>query len=67
MSDFSLVSTNTSTPINEEFVIKTMMMNANKYKKDMEVGKIVAKSITDGEIPQDSLSNEHRILDIHPL
>ena len=35
-------------------------MNADKYKQDMEVGKIVAKSIKDGGIPQDSLSNEHK-------
>ena len=60
MSDFSSISTYTSTPINEEFIIKAMMMNADKYKQDMEVGKIVAKSIKDGEIPQDSLSNEHK-------
>ena len=36
------------------------MMNADKYKQDMEVGKIGAKSIKNGEIPQDSLSNEHK-------
>ena len=41
-------------------VIKTLMMNADKYNKDMEVGKVVAKSIKDGEIPKDSLSNEHK-------
>ena len=35
-------------------------MNADKYKQNMEVGKIVAKSIKDGGIPQDSLSNEHK-------
>ena len=60
VSSFSSVSTNTSTPINKEFVIKTMEMNADKYRQDMEVGKIVAESIKNGEIPQDSLSNEHK-------
>ena len=58
--DFSSISTSTSTLINEEFVIKTIMMNADKYRQDMEVGKIVAKSIKDGGIPQDSLSNKHK-------
>ena len=44
----------------EEFIIKTMTMNADKYKQDMKVGKIVAQSIKNGEIPQDSLSNKHK-------
>ena len=48
VSDFSSVPAYTSTPINKEFIIKTMVMNADKYKQDMEVGKIVAKSITNG-------------------
>ena len=60
VSDFNSISTRTSTLINEEFIIKTIMMNADKYKKDMEVEEIVAKSIKNGEIPQDSLSNEHK-------
>ena len=60
VSAFSSVSTNTSTPINKEFVIKTMEMNADKYKQYMEVGKIVAECIKNEEIPQDSLSNEHK-------
>ena len=30
-SDFSSISTYTSTPINEELVFKTMMMNADEY------------------------------------
>ena len=60
VSDFSSISTYTSTPINEEFIIKTMEMNADKYKQVMKVGKIVAKAIKNGEIPQDSLSNEHK-------
>ena len=60
VSDFSSISTYTSTPINEEFIIKTMEMNADKYKQDMKVGKIVAKAIKNGEIPQDSLSNKHK-------
>lgn len=60
VNDFSLISTYTSTPINDEFVIITQMMNSDKYKKDMEVGKIVAKYITNGEKTQDSLSNKHK-------
>ena len=60
VSDFSSISTYTSTPINDEFVIITLMMNSDKYKKDIEVGKIVAKYITDGEKTQDSLSNKHK-------
>ena len=54
-SDFSSVSTNTSTPINEELVIKTLKKNNDEYNKKMELGKIIAKAIKDGEIAQDSL------------
>ena len=53
----SFGSTDITTPSDEEIVIKTMMMNADKYRQDMEVGKIVAKSIKDGGTPQDSPSN----------
>ena len=35
-------------------------MNNYEYVKKMEIGKIIAKAIKDGEIAQDSLSNEHR-------
>ena len=59
-SDFSSISTFTSTPINEELVLKTMMMNADEYNNKMETGKIIAKAIDGKKIPQDSLSNEHR-------
>ena len=54
-SNFSSVSTYTSTPINEEFVMKRLKMNNDKYMQDMETGKIIAKAIKDGKIPQDSL------------
>ena len=47
--DLSSISTSTSTPIDKEFIIKTMIMNADKYNKDMEVGKIVAKAIKGGD------------------
>ena len=57
-SNFSSVSTYTSTPINEEFVMKRLMMNNDKYMQDMETGKIIAKAIKEGKIPQDSLCNE---------
>ena len=60
VSDFSSISTYTSTPINEELVFKTLKMNNYEYVKKMEIGKIIAKAIKDGEIAQDSLSNEHR-------
>ena len=49
-SDFSSISTNTSTPINEELVIKRLKMNNDEYNKKMELGKIIAKAIKDGEI-----------------
>ena len=59
-SDFSSISTYTSTPVNEELVFKTMVMNADEYNNKMETGKIIAKAIDGKKIPQDSLSNEHR-------
>ena len=59
-SNFSSVSTNTSTPINEDFVIKRLKMNNDEYNKKMELGKIIAKAIKDGEIAQDSLCGEDR-------
>ena len=46
-SNFSSVSTYTSTPINEEFVMRRLMMNNDKYMQDMETGKIIAKAIKD--------------------
>merc|ERR1712208_281688 len=59
-SDFSSISTNTSTPINEEFVIKSMLVDSDKYMQDMELGKIVAKTVVEKNIPQDSLSIEYK-------
>ena len=59
-SNFSSISTNTSTPINEEFVIKSMLMDSDKYMQDMELGKIVAKTVVEKNIPQDSLSSEYK-------
>ena len=59
-SDFSSISTTKSTPINEEFVIKSMEMNADEYNKKMELGKIVAKTVVEKKIPQDSLSSEYK-------
>ena len=59
-SDFSSISTNTSTPINEEFTMKRLKMNNYEYDKKMEIGKIVAKAIKNGEIVQDSLCSEDR-------
>ena len=41
--EFSSISTKTSTPINEEFVIKSMVMDADEYNKKMLVGEIVAR------------------------
>lgn len=41
--DFSSVSTNTSIPINEEFVKKRLKMNNDEYNTKMELGKIIAK------------------------
>ena len=35
LSDISSVSSNTSTPINEEFVIKRLKMNNDEYYKKM--------------------------------
>ena len=35
-SDFSSLSTYTSTPINKEFVFKTLKMNNDEYDKKME-------------------------------
>ena len=57
-SDFSSVSSNTSTTINEEFVIKRLKMNTDEYNKKMELGEIIAKAIKVGEIAQDSLCTE---------
>ena len=59
-SDFSSISTYTSTPINEEFTMKRLKMNNYEYDKKMEIGKIIAKAIKDGEIAQDSLCSEDR-------
>ena len=59
-SDFSSISTNTSTPINEEFVIKSMVIDSDKYMQDMELGKIVAKTVVEKKIPQDCLSSEYK-------
>merc|ERR1711984_28277 len=44
-SDFSSVSTTKSTSINEEFVIKSMVIDSDEYNK---------------KIPQDSLSSEYK-------
>merc|ERR1712236_82367 len=57
-SNFSSISTTKSTPINEEFVIKRLMVNNDKYMQDMETGKIIAKAIKEGKLPQDSLCCE---------
>merc|ERR1712030_34725 len=59
-SNFSSISTTKSTPINEEFVIKSMVIDSDKYMQDMELGKIVAKTVVDKNIPQDSLSSEYK-------
>ena len=59
-SEFSSVSTNTSTPINEEFVIKSMVIDSDEYNKKMELGKIVAKTVVEKKIPQDSLSSIYK-------
>ena len=59
-SNFSSISTNTSTPINEEFTMKRLKMNNYEYDKKMDLGKIVAKAIKNGEIVQDSLCSEDR-------
>merc|ERR1712208_35352 len=60
VSEFSSVSTTKSTPINEEFVIKLMVIDSDKYMQDMELGKIVAKTVVEKKIPQDSLSSEYK-------
>ena len=59
-SDFSSISTNTSTPINEEFVIKSMVIDSDKYMQDMELGKLVAKTVVEKKIPQDSFCSEYK-------
>ena len=59
-SDFSSISTYTSTPINEEFAIKSMLMTADEYNNKLALGKIVAKTIKEKKIPQDSLSIEFK-------
>ena len=38
--------------------MKRLMMNNDKYMQDMETGKIIAKAIKEGTIPQDSLCCE---------
>jgi len=43
VSNFSSISTTKSTPINEEFVIKSMEMNADEYNSKLLLGGIVAK------------------------
>ena len=47
-NDFSSISTYISTPINKEFAMKRLKMNANEYNKKMELGKIITKAIKDG-------------------
>ena len=65
-SDFSSISTTKSTPINEEFVIKSMVIDSDEYNKKMELGKIVAKTVVEKKIPQDSLCSEYKdALDIY--
>ena len=65
-SEFSSISTNTSTTINEEFVIKRLKMNNDEYNNKMELGKIIGKAIKDGEIAQDSLcSNDSEALHLY--
>merc|ERR1712055_994688 len=59
-SDFSSISTYTSTPINEEFAIKSMLMTADEYNNKLALGKIVAKTIKEKKIPPDSLSIEYK-------
>ena len=59
-SNFSSVSTTKSTSINEEFVIKSMVIDSDEYNKKMELGKIVAKTVVEKKIPQDSLSSEYK-------
>ena len=59
-SNFSSISTTKSTPINEEFVIKSMVIDSDEYNKKMELGKIVAKTVVEKKIPQDSLSSEYK-------
>ena len=59
-SDFSSISTTKSTPINEEFVIKSMVIDSDKYMQDMELGKLVAKTVVEKKIPQDSLCSEYK-------
>ena len=45
--EFSSVSTYTSTPINEEIVIKRLKMNNDEYNNKMELGKISHARIQD--------------------
>ena len=47
VSDFSSISTYTYTPINEEFIIKTMEMNAVEYNKKLLLWGIVAKTVVE--------------------
>ena len=44
--------------ISEELVIKRLKMNNDEYNNKMELGKIIAKAIKDGEIAQDSLCSD---------
>ena len=59
-SDFSSISTTKSTPINEEFVIKSMVIDSDEYNKKMELGKIVAKTVVEKKIPHNCLSIEYK-------
>ena len=59
-SNFSSISTYTSTPINKEFVIKSMEMNADEYNTKLLLGEIVAKTVVEKKIPQDCLSSEYK-------
>ena len=59
--EFSLDTTSKTyevSTINEELVIKRLKMNNDEYNNKMELGKIIAKAIKDGEIAQDSLCSE---------
>merc|ERR1711910_103720 len=65
-SNFSSISTTKSTPINEEFVIISIVMDSDKYMQDMELGKIVDKTVVEKKIPQDSLCSEYKdVLDLY--
>ena len=59
-SDFSSVSTTKSTPINKEFVIKSMELSADEYNSKLLLGEIVAETVVEKKIPQDCLSIEYK-------